>query len=309
MKKGLKIPILFGVIVGLIFALIFGVVEVQSIERSTISTAAIGYLFVPVGCLVVFFVTGGFGFLFALGIKILTNGAKYRYLVGFGLILLPLMLAFYGAWYVRAGFKAEQTVAIISEMNAPALSNEYRMLVTRERSPFFVFEVAAVAQNKSAGGDLLDKIAHNNDPVLNNKLGSPFDLNGQNTMGFSVKRLVVMNPNVQERTLVYLAKHSTDEYLLGDIAANEKTPVYVLNELEKRGGYLIEWGLAANPRTPASTLAKLARSKNDQFGAQYTRSRVANNPSTPTATLKLLATDQEQFVAEAAKRQLEKRGY
>jgi len=309
MKKGLKIPILFGVIVGIVFALIFGFVEVQAIQRSAISTAAIGYLFVPIGCLVVFLVTGGLAFLFTWGIKILTGHRRYRYLIGFTLVVLPILLSLYGIWYVRAGFKAEQTVTMISEMNAPALTHEYRMLTTKKRSPFYVFEVAAIAQNKHAGGVLLDQIARNKDRSFDSKLGSPFELNGKNTKGFSVKRLVVMNPNVQEHTLVYLAKNAKDHYLLGDVAANKKTPVYILRELDKKGGYLIEWGLASNPRTPASILAKLAHSKDNQFGAQYTRSNVANNLSTPTATLKLLAKDKEPFVAKAAQRQLKKRGY
>jgi len=56
--------------------------------------------------------------------------------------------------------------------------------------------------------------------------------------------------------------------------------------LAEHGGYLIEWGLARNARTPQSILARLALS-----GDEYARTRVAANPSAPAEVLEALSKD------------------
>jgi hypothetical protein len=66
---------------------------------------------------------------------------------------------------------------------------------------------------------------------------------------------------VSADTLEVLAQ-SPDDYVLGDVAANPKLSEATLRALAKKGGYLIEWGLAANPKTPPDVLAQLAQSEN-----------------------------------------------
>jgi hypothetical protein len=63
--------------------------------------------------------------------------------------------------------------------------------------------------------------------------------------------------------------------VLGDTARSPKLSEATLRKLATRGGYLIEWGLSANPRTPGDILAKLAESDDE-----YTRANVAANPGT-----------------------------
>ncbi len=77
---------------------------------------------------------------------------------------------------------------------------------------------------------IIARIAAFHDPRLDEKLGEWLDLTPKNYRGFSVLRLIVRNPSVGVATLVMLSD-SRDDYLLGDIAAQNKTPVAVLRSL------------------------------------------------------------------------------
>jgi len=110
-------------------------------------------------------------------------------------------------------------------------------------------------------------------------------------------RLVANHPNVEERTLIELAK-SPNDYVLGSVAGNSKTPVEILRHFFNRADrdYLIDWGLARNPNTPVDILLELAKSSNE-----YTRrpagNTLAGNPETPGETLRHIfySIDKENY--------------
>ncbi len=125
-------------------------------------------------------------------------------------------------------------------------------------------------------------------------MGSLFPMLGENRKGLAVMRLVARHPNVEVETLVRLAA-SADDYVLGDVVMNSKTPLEILRKAHRKGGYLIEWGLAYNPKCPADILSALAESSNE-----YTRSPVAKNPGTPLEQVRMLARDPVWHVRRAA---------
>lgn len=126
-----------------------------------------------------------------------------------------------------------------------------------------IYIIAAIAQNSHADSELLDQIAHLDNRYLHARLADRFlNLTSNNPKGLSTARLVVRNPNVDVKTLVYLSS-AKDFYLLGDIAMNRAAPrdlLYKLYEISKthENGYLIRWGLLENPNTP-SEIQKLMK--------------------------------------------------
>ena len=137
-------------------------------------------------------------------------------------------------------------------------------------------------EDPNLSAETLHQIASLPSPALHKRMmGS-----GQNRKGLAVMRLVARHPNVEEQTLVLLAK-SSDEYVRADVAMNSKTPVDILYRFYVlQRDYLMEWGLAYNKNTPADILHDLATSPNE-----YTRSDVAKNPGTPIADLEKLVKD------------------
>jgi hypothetical protein len=150
------------------------------------------------------------------------------------------------------------------------------------------FVLGAVAQNPNATAAILHRIAILQRADLHEPMGSVFDLLGRNRNGLAVMRLVARHLNTSAEDVERLAS-SKNEYVLGDVAGNPKVSEQTLWKLADRaaqGVYLIEWGLARNPKAPKDVLSRLAGSSN-----QYARSSVAANPQTPVPALISLSSD------------------
>ena len=257
------------------------VVFIFSILRSTSSTAAIGFIFVP-------FYAAPFALLFFIfGYCIpdignwlrgksseLTLLARLRAVFAVSLVLAVIA-------YTGYGFLLTNTV------NQVRVLNESEIPKFLDDSPYKnnKFVLGALVLNPNTTSQVLNQIALTPNPALHRKMWSVWPLLEGNGKGLAVMRLIARNKNVSVATLVYLSK-SPDEYVISDVVANPKTPVPILRTIFERGGYLIEWGLAVNPRVPVDILEKLAGSDD-----QYTRSSIASNKSTPVETLARLAKD------------------
>jgi hypothetical protein len=177
-------------------------------------------------------------------------------------------------------------------MSTPELEQAFLNRPTHSRYGYDIFIIAAIAQNPQTSGALLDTIAHLEDPRMNDSLGALINLTRENSKGLAVIRLVVHNPSVKTKTLVYLT-NSKNNNLLGDIASNRKLSPDILRQLYSKSqnnpeGYLIEWGLAYNPNTPPDILRALAKKIKYNTGFDVINSALTNNPSTPDDVRKLL---------------------
>lgn len=273
----------YGIIAAAVGFVSVAVLTIMSIKRSTSSTAAIGYLFVPMISLlwsVPFFAFGySVGYLWKWHSSLVR---KFNVTVVLAFVV-SIVLFLAGAKFAVEGIYLSSLVHEIKSMNEAELRN------TIEK-PFFgknKFVLGAIVQNKAASGELLDIIGKMDEKDLHERMWSLFDIMGDNTHGLAVMRLVARHPNVLPETLEHLAKSSND-YVLGDVAGNEKTSVATLIRLSQRKTYLIDWGLARNPSTPSDILNKLSSSDNE-----YTRAPVAQNPNTLLKDLEKLAVDHE----------------
>src|SRR5579885_2663057 len=279
-------------IIGVIAAIIYCILGTFAIFRSASSTAAIGFVILPFEAIIILLVFAFFGF----WIGVLAQGVldyRQRYsprLFLAVIITVPAMFLFvtFGAEL----FSAYRDVNRISSMNTQELDQAFVKRPTHSLYGYDIFLLAAIAHNPNASGTLLDKIAHLDDPRINDSLGSIINLTKENRKGLAVIRLVVRNPNVSTKTLVFLTD-SNNYNLLGDLAENPKLPVEFLRKLFRRAqtnpdGFLIEWGLAYNPTTPPDILRMLAKKIQYGKGFDVINSALSNNPGTPEDVKKLL---------------------
>jgi hypothetical protein len=289
-KQAVGSPALYGIIVAVIGFTLVAVLTIMSTSRSSSSTAAIGYLCVPIISLlwsILFFVFGyAVGYLWNWHYE---HPRKLNSAV-IAAVVISIVLFFAGAKFAIEGIYLSSLIPEIESMNEQELKN------TLEK-PLFgknKFVLGAIVQNKNASGELLNIIGAIDDKALYEKMWSLFDIMGKNRHGLAVMRLIARHPNVLPETLEHLAKCSNN-YVLGDVAGNEKTSVETLASLSERKNYLIDWGLAGNPSTPSDILSNLSLS-----GNEYTRAYVAGNPNTPLKDLKRLASDRERSVRQNA---------
>ncbi len=254
---------------------------VQAIVRTTNSTSAISLLFVP-------FYAAVWG-LPALAVGLCVGYLRTRIGVAAGS----------HRWLtIAAGVLALSIIGIISFLVAQRLqlSRQVNRVLATDRSGLQrvlenaelrqnKFILGAIAQNLNATSAMLHQIVASPDPELHRRMGSVFDLMGENRKGLAVMRLVARHPNVAPEDVEALAS-SPDEYVLSDVAASEKTSEATLRRLASQGGYLIEWGLARNPNAPQDLLERLSENSDE-----YTRAWVASNPGTSAADLRRLSRD------------------
>jgi hypothetical protein len=248
----------------------------EIIQNSTSSTAAIGYIFLPLAVLVLcapWFLVGA------------TAGYGYHALIQKRLkvtliFLLGVVFSISYITYQVAQHREEKNlvtlVAAIEKMDAAAIDTFLATSDYRANR----FALGAVAQNAATSGVALARIAALPQPELHKAMGAVPEIMGENRKGLAVMRLVALHSNVTPDTLSALS-HSPVDYVMGTVAGNPLTPLADLERmfLEQRGTssfYLVEWGLASNPKTPLSIIKQLAQSKNE-----YTLRRLKSNPSTP----------------------------
>jgi len=266
-KTGLKVGIL-GAIATLILM-------VLSITRSTSSTAAIGFIFIPVYFAIAFagFFVWGYS-VGTIGLWRESTARKFDLKIGLAfLVAVGISVLLVGE--LTRGFILTSITSQIQQA-----TTERELLEIFEESHFKRnrFVLGGIAQNPAASAELLDSIARLDDPNLHEKMGSLFPLLGDNGKGLAVMRLVLRHRNVSSNTVEYLASSSQVDYVLGDAAGNPKASVDTLRSLEKYQDYLIDWGLARNPTTPEDVFLKLLE-REKYFTQRSTLKTLLRNPS------------------------------
>jgi hypothetical protein len=254
----------------------------RAIGRSTISTAALGFIELPVVMFLWAAPCAVLGFSAAYFLLAARNGrgATFRaILAGF----VSLAVAVPSAAYVIANLAIGRQVARVKTMNEEELNG----VLASSCFGANPFVLAAVAQNPRASSSILRRIAARKEPQLHEKLWSIFNIMGSNTHGLAVMRLVARNPNVDAETIELLA-HSNNGYVLADVAMSPKISEQTLRRLENSSDQVLVWTISRNPKTPVSVLTRLS-----QHSDEYVRSYVAANPSTAPEDLARLSTDSQ----------------
>jgi len=283
---------------GIAGALAAAALSVKGIFASGSSTAAIGFLFVPLVAALGAIPVGIWGA--ALGHVVLRARGAAQSSRAVLVAALAVAAALPGAviYEVQRGLRLEAVVREVSAMDVAELDRAYRESPWRGDR----YVLAAMAQNKSARAGLLAQIAARDDPGLYEPMGSLWDVMGANRKGLAVMRLVASHPNTDAQTLAKLAAHPDAPYVLHEVLANPRTPTEVLAPYYESTDYLVEWGLARNPKTPQRVLERLSRSAD-----LYTRMNLAWNPATPREILERLARDPDESLARNAKQALDRR--
>lgn len=279
--------------IGATAAIVFALLGIAAILRSTSSTAVIGFFYLPFEAIIIFLLFYFIGYWVGTLIQgLLDHHYRYRPRFLLALIITIPTIIFFVTLFSEIGV-TYRDVNRISHMNSQQLDETFLKRPKKSLYGYDIFILAAIAQNRNASSALLDKIAHLEDPRINDRLGSIVNLTNGNTKGLAVIRLVVRNPNTDTQTLVYLTKSSNYE-LLSDLATNPKLPVDVLRKLydiaqQNDAGYWIEWGLAYNPNTPADILRAVAKKIKYDRLFDPIKSALQNNPSTPEDVKKILS--------------------
>jgi hypothetical protein len=290
MRAGaVQVAFRWAVLLGALGAGVGAVLLTTAIGRSTISTAALGFLGLPTVMVL-------------WAVPCATMGFCAGYLVaarrlGRPVTSFPMRLAALGLLAVAVPSTASvlTNLATGREVGRVAAMSEGELQRELASKCFGAnpFVLAAVALNPRANASALRQIATREDPGLQQKLGSIFDVMGSNRHGLAVMRLVARHPNVDAETLEILA-HSDNAYVLSDVALNPKLSEPAMRRLEQQSNPLLDWALARNPRTAPSVLARLSRSSNESV-----RANVAANPSAPADVWETLRHDPVPRVAAA----------
>jgi hypothetical protein len=283
---------------GIAGALAAAALSVKGIFASGSSTAALGFIVVPLIAVLGAIPVGIWGA--ALGHVVLRRRGAVQSSSMVLLAALAVAAALPAAvvYEVQRGLRLEAAVREALAMDAAQLERAFAESPWR-RDRYFL---AALAQSKPARAALLARIAALDDPELYERMGSLWDVMGANRKGLAVMRLVASHPNTDAATLTRLAARPDAPYLLHDLLANPNTPLPVLAPHFESADYLVEWGLARNPNTPQRVLERLARSPN-----LYTRMNLTYNRATPRELLERLAQDPDESLARNAKQAIERR--
>lgn len=283
---------------GVAGAIVVAALSVKAIHASGSSTAALGYIYLPLVAALAAVPIGLWGM--ALGHVVLRlRGAVQSPPLVFGAALLAAAaLPAVVALEVQRGLRLEAAVREIRAMDVLELGRAF------EDAPFHRDRhfLAALAQHPSASAGLLGRIAGLQDPELYEPLGSLWDVMGENRKGLAVMRLVAQHPNTDGATLARLADGPNVQKIIGELAANPRTPLPVLQRWFESTDSRVEWGLALNPKTPQRVMERLSASPN-----LYTRINLAYNKGTPREILDRLAGDAEESVARNAAQAIERR--
>ncbi|MBL0318135.1 MAG: hypothetical protein IPP74_02350 [Alphaproteobacteria bacterium] len=244
--------------------------DIVAIGQSTISTAAIGYIFLPFGVApaIILVLLVYYCAIFSSR-KFMVGKKRIGVLYGVLSFIFILYSGFYlNKEYAKPFFDSKTVAAVIapiSHMNHTLIDQ----LITRypslpESGNQRIFILNALLERNDLNAVELDKIARIQDPSIHDKLYSRYGLLGKNRKGLSVARLVALHPNVDSSTLSFLGEMN-EPYLQGSVAGNPKTPAASLEALYQKSknnkdGYLIQWGLVHNKHTPVAILKELSLS-------------------------------------------------
>ena len=282
---------------GVMGALVTAALSVKGIFSSGSSTAALGFITLPLVAVLGAIPVAAWGA--ALGHVVL----RWRGKVQSPLMVLVAALAVAAALPVAVGaeilrgLRLETAVREVRDMDVAQLGRAFADSPFRQDRYF----LGAIAQNPAAQGDVLGRIAALRDPELYEPMGSLWDVMGDNRKGLAVIRLVARHPNTDAATLANLATEPNAQVAVHELAANPRTPMPVLERWFNSTDYLVEWGLALNPNTPQRVMARLAASDN-----LHARMNLTYNRATPREILERLARDPDENVARNAKLAIER---
>jgi hypothetical protein len=267
---------LIAIILALVTGLLLAYPDIVAILKSTISTAAIGFIYLP------FEVAPAIILVLLIYYLVIFSLRRFRekkllMSVIYGVISISLLL--YSGFYLTNNYiKPYRDYKIIASIIAPIpkmnnkeinqlIDNYFSFSINADQR---IFILNSILERDDLSSGLLDKISKIKDPALHDKLYSRYGLLGKNTKGLSVARLVALHHNTSSSTLTFLGEID-EPYLQGDVSGNENTPVNSLISLYEKSknnkdGYLIEWGLSRNKNTPIPILKELSLSSNE-----YTR--------------------------------------
>ncbi len=250
--------------------------EFRLINNSTSSTAAIGFIFLPLTALIVSLPWLGVGIALSYALKAIRTQGKNDVVLAILGIVLSLTYITY------AGMAHQKKLGLIEAIGQIQLMNTKQLTAFVENARYrdSKFALGAICLNQNTASNTLAHIAEMENPALHKAMWSDPLIMGKNRKGLAVMRLIVSHPNVTPAILSLLS-NSPVSYVKGDVAADMHTPTGVLDRLYQENKnstefYLIEWGLSRNPSTPAPILNALANSKD-----KVTLRNLNNNPSTP----------------------------
>ena len=283
---------------GVAGALVTAALSVKGIFASGSSTAALGFITLPLVAALGAIPVAAWGA--ALGHVVLRwrGTVQSPRMVLVAALAVAAALPIVVAMEIDHGLRLEAAVREVKGMDVAQLGRAF------ENSPFKRdrYYLGALAQEPEAHAAVLGAIAALSDPELYEPMGSLWDVMGSNRKGLAVMRLVARHPNTDPATLAKLAAGPNAHSVVHELAANPRTPMAVLERWFDSTDYLIEWGLALNPQTPRRVMERLATSAN-----LYTRMNLTYNKATPREILDRLAADTDESVARNAKHAIEQR--
>jgi hypothetical protein len=235
------------------------------------------------------------GFIVGASLAYLASGWRHgRHLRERGMAvagLLVIAVAGWAAWETVPDLLLGRMVRAVERMSEPELG---RVLEDRTYG-HDAFVLAAVAGNPLASGDTLDRITQRSDPDLHTVLASLFDdVQGKNTGGTAVMRLVAQHPSVRPESVERLAG-STYPLTVAFVASNPKLSEATLRRLAHSSDSTVLHGVAWNQNAPPEILERLSMRED-----RYIRLGVAQNPNTPPDVLRRLWNDPDDLVRDRA---------
>ena len=186
---------------GVAGALVTAALSVKGIFASGSSTAALGFVYLPLVAALGAIPVAAWGA--ALGHVVLRwQGAVHSpRLVLFAAVIVAAALPAIVIVEVDRGLRLEAAVREVQDMDAAQLERSY------EDSPFKSdrYFLGALVQNPAARANLLGRIAALPDPDLYEPMGSLWDVMGANRKGLPVMRLIAGHPNADAATRALLA--------------------------------------------------------------------------------------------------------
>lgn len=264
-----------GFLFGILGASIFAGLQIAAILRSTSSTAAIGFIFVPIWSCLAF----GVFFLFGYSIGYVRSGMNKNKVNVLTVVAATFIVGF-GGYLAKEIVTGWIVMNLVSEIENTGNNEKLVKIFNDSFLGQNKFVLGAMALKPTVSQELLDQIAHLENSELYEAMGSLLPLLGSNSKGLCVMRLVVVNDNVSPKTIEYLATKTKQEYVLGTIAGSSKTSEATLRKLAQQENYLVDWGLAQNRNTPQDVFPLLLNRKKD-FTHRTTLEMLLRNQSVP----------------------------
>lgn len=214
---------------GIAGAIAVTALSVKEIHSSGSSTAALGYIYLPLVAALAAIPIGIWGMALGHAVLRLRGAVDSPRMVFVAALLVAASLPVFVLHEVQRGLRLEAAVRSIHAMEVLELERAY------EDAPFHRdrYFLGALAQHPRASAALLARIAGLQDPDLYEPLGSLWDVLGENRKGLAVMRLVAKHLNTDGEALAKLADSPQAQKITHELAANPRTPREILDRLAK----------------------------------------------------------------------------